>query len=232
MDQEKIGAFITECRKQAGLTQAALGEQLGITDRAVSKWERGKSMPDPSLMLPLCGLLHITVNELLTGERISMEDYQKKAEEKLLELQKQEALNNRRLLWLEVVIGLLSTAAALVMIFAASFAVVYFWWRLALIAAGLAILTVGIAVAVKLEHDAGYYECPHWSRQVCPHHAGGGILPPHWEKPEDEMPPLRPAGVSQENIDQVTVARKPRRVLPAARAPKASQSSRPQARKK
>ena len=216
MDQEKIGAFITECRKQAGLTQAALGEQLGITDRAVSKWERGKSMPDPSLMLPLCGLLHITVNELLTGERISMEDYQKKAEEKLLELQKQEALNNRRLLWLEVVIGLLSTAAALVMIFAASFAVVYFWWRLALIAAGLAILTVGIAL----------------SRQVCPHHAGGGILPPHWEKPEDEMPPLRPAGVSQENIDQVTVARKPRRVLPAARAPKASQSSRPQARKK
>lgn len=168
MDQEKIGAFITECRKQAGLTQAALGEQLGITDRAVSKWERGKSMPDPSLMLPLGGLLHITVNELLTGERISMEDYQKKAEEKLLELQKQEALNNRRLLWLEVVIGLLSTAAALVMIFAASFAVVYFWWRLALIAAGLAILTVGIAVAVKLEHDAGYYECPHCHARYVP----------------------------------------------------------------
>lgn len=168
MDQEKIGAFITERRKQAGLTQAALGEQLGITDRAVSKWERGKSMPDPSLMLPLCGLLHITVNELLTGERISMEDYQKKAEEKLLELQKQEALNNRRLLWLEVVIGLLSTAAALVMIFAASFAVVYFWWRLALIAAGLAILTVGIAVAVKLEHDAGYYECPHCHARYVP----------------------------------------------------------------
>ena len=125
-------------------------------------------MPDPSLMLPLCGLLHITVNELLTGERISMEDYQKKAEEKLLELQKQEALNNRRLLWLEVVIGLLSTAAALVMIFAASFAVVYFWWRLALIAAGLAILTVGIAVAVKLEHDAGYYECPHCHARYVP----------------------------------------------------------------
>ena len=141
MDQEKIGAFITECRKQAGLTQAALGEQLGITDRAVSKWERGKSMPDPSLMLPLCGLLHITVNELLTGERISMEDYQKKAED---------------------------TAAALVMIFAASFAVVYFWWRLALIAAGLAILTVGIAVAVKLEHDAGYYECPHCHARYVP----------------------------------------------------------------
>ena len=230
MDQEKIGAFITECRKQAGLTQAALGEQLGITDRAVSKWERGKSMPDPSLMLPLCGLLHITVNELLTGERISMEDYQKKAEEKLLELQKQEALNNRRLLWLEVVIGLLSTAAALVMIFAASFAVVYFWWRLALIAAGLAILTVGIAVAVKLEHDAGYYECPHCHARYVPT-MRAVVFSPHIGRSRKMKCP-RPAGVSQENIDQVTVARKPRRVLPAARAPKASQSSRPQARKK
>lgn len=168
MDQEKIGAFITECRKQAGLTQAALGEQLGITDRAVSKWERGKSMPDPSLMLPLCGLLHITVNELLTGERISMEDYQKKAEEKLLELQKQETLGNRRLLWLETVTTLLITFAALMMIFAASFAVTLFWWRVGLIAAGVVIYAAGIVVAVRLEHDAGYYECPHCHARYVP----------------------------------------------------------------
>ena len=168
MDQEKIGAFITECRKQAGLTQAALGEQLGITDRAVSKWERGKSMPDPSLMLPLCGLLHITVNELLTGERISMEDYQKKAEENLLELQKQETLGNRRLLWLETVTTLLITFAALMMIFAASFAVTLFWWRVGLIAAGVVIYAAGIVVAVRLEHDAGYYECPHCHARYVP----------------------------------------------------------------
>lgn len=75
MDQEKIGAFIAQCRKEAGYTQAALGEKLGITDRAVSKWETGKSMPDPSLMLELCALLHINVNELLTGARMDMEQY-------------------------------------------------------------------------------------------------------------------------------------------------------------
>ena len=80
MDQEKIGAFIAQCRKEAGYTQAALGEKLGITDRAVSKWETGKSMPDPSLMLELCGLLHINVNELLTGARMDMEQYQEQAE--------------------------------------------------------------------------------------------------------------------------------------------------------
>ena len=78
MDQEKIGTFIAACRKEAGYTQAVLGEKLGVTDRAVSKWETGKSLPDPSLMLPLCQLLGITVNELLTGKRIAMEIIVKK----------------------------------------------------------------------------------------------------------------------------------------------------------
>lgn len=64
-----------------------LAEKLNITNRAVSKWETGKSMPDVSLMLDLCSILGITVNELLSGERIIMEDYQKRAEENLMELQ-------------------------------------------------------------------------------------------------------------------------------------------------
>ena len=74
MDQVKIGRFVAECRKGKGLTQAKLAEMLGITDRAVSKWETGKSMPDASLMLPLCEILGISVNELLSGERIEMEN--------------------------------------------------------------------------------------------------------------------------------------------------------------
>ena len=67
MDQEKIGKFIAACRKEKGLTQAALAEQLGITDRAVSKWETGKSLPDSSIMIDLCELLSINVNDLLKG---------------------------------------------------------------------------------------------------------------------------------------------------------------------
>ena len=87
MNQEKIGRFIESCRKECGYTQASLGEKLGITDRAVSKWETGKSIPDASIMLELCNLLKISVNELLTGEHIVMENYKEKAEENLLELQ-------------------------------------------------------------------------------------------------------------------------------------------------
>ena len=82
-----IGKFISACRKEKGLTQMQLAEKLNITNRAVSKWETGKSMPDVSLMLDLCNILGITVNELLSGERIIMEDYQKRAEENLMELQ-------------------------------------------------------------------------------------------------------------------------------------------------
>ena len=73
MDQEKIGRFIQSCRKEAGLTQAALAEKLGITDRAVSKWEHGKSMPDVSIMMELCSMLHINVNELLSGEHLGIQ---------------------------------------------------------------------------------------------------------------------------------------------------------------
>ena len=65
MNQEKIGRFISELRKEKGMTQSKMAEQLGITDRAISKWETGKSMPDSSIMLELCDLLSINVNELL-----------------------------------------------------------------------------------------------------------------------------------------------------------------------
>ena len=77
MDQIKIGRFIAECRKHVGLTQMQLSEKLNVTDRAVSKWERGRAMPDTSIMLELCSILGISVNELLLGEKIIMENNQK-----------------------------------------------------------------------------------------------------------------------------------------------------------
>lgn len=72
MDQVKIGKFIAECRKKNQLTQVQLAEKLNITDRAVSKWERGKSMPDSSIMLELCKILKISVNDLLSGEVVTI----------------------------------------------------------------------------------------------------------------------------------------------------------------
>ena len=100
MDQGKIGKFISTCRKEVGLTQAQLADKLGITDRAVSKWETGKSLPDSSIMLELCSLININVNELLTGERIDMENYKENAENNLISL-----LHNRKRLFIIRLIG-------------------------------------------------------------------------------------------------------------------------------
>lgn len=94
MDQVKIGKFISQCRKEKGLTQAQLAEKLNITDRAVSKWETGKGMPDSSIMIELCDILGICINELFSGEKLHMENYNKKADENLVELKKEnEAIN-------------------------------------------------------------------------------------------------------------------------------------------
>ena len=94
MDQVKIGKFISQCRKDKNLTQAQIAEKLSITDRAVSKWENGRSLPDSSIMLELCEMLGISVNELLSGERINMENYEQKVNENLVKMQKQyEAVN-------------------------------------------------------------------------------------------------------------------------------------------
>lgn len=86
MDQKKIGSFIAARRKDICLTQSQLAEKLGITDKAVSKWENGKSMPDLSLFRPLCDLLQITLNELLSGEFISDENLKEKSDQLLFDV--------------------------------------------------------------------------------------------------------------------------------------------------
>ena len=86
MNQIKIGKFIAKCRKKNNLTQMQLAEKLNITDRAISKWENGKGMPDSSIMLDLCNELKISVNELLCGEFIEMNNYNEVAEKMLLEM--------------------------------------------------------------------------------------------------------------------------------------------------
>lgn len=84
MDQIKIGKFISECRKREKLTQAQLAEKMNITDRAISKWETGRALPDSSIMLELCDILKITVNDLLCGEIVTMDNYNKELENNLL----------------------------------------------------------------------------------------------------------------------------------------------------
>lgn len=159
MEQAKVGKFIAECRKNKNMTQAELAEKLNITDRAISKWETGKGMPDSSIMLELCNELDISVNELLSGEVIKMENYNQKAEENLLEMKKQKEETDREMLRLEIVIGYISTITFLILVFLASFAQMYSVIRILLIIGGSIVFTVGVINAIKIEQTAGYYEC-------------------------------------------------------------------------
>ena len=164
MDQLKIGRFIAERRKMNGLTQAQLAEKLCITDRAVSKWENGKAMPDSSIMLALCGELGISVNDLLNGEVVTMEHYNEKNEKQLLELVQQKQEADKRLLHLEIVIGILSIFILLSMNFIAAFVEMAAWRRIVLIVCGFLFCCIGLGYAIRIEQIAGYYEC-----QKCHH---------------------------------------------------------------
>lgn len=159
MNQVKIGRFIAECRKKNNLTQMQLAEKLNITDRAVSKWENGKAMPDSSIMLDLCSELKISVNDLLSGEIVTMDNYNEKLEKNLLEMVKQKEQADKRLLSLEIVIGVLSSIILFSCVFVASFVQMADWLRILLIILGFIPFIIGIAYALKIEQVAGYYEC-------------------------------------------------------------------------
>ena len=160
MNQEKIGKFIAKCRKEKNMTQEQLGEKLRISDRAVSKWERGLNLPDASLMLELCNILDISVNELLTGDIIENNNYMEKAEENLVELRKREEMSNKKLLNLEWVIGVTSSVSFITLIFVASIPEIdNMLVRGIIISIACLLFAVGVISAMKIEREVGYYEC-------------------------------------------------------------------------
>ncbi|MBQ7385609.1 MAG: helix-turn-helix transcriptional regulator [Ruminococcus sp.] len=159
MDQIKIGKFIAKCRKENSLTQMQLAEKLGITDRAISKWETGKSLPDSSIMLELCEMLGITVNDLLSGEVVTMSNYNEKLEKNLISMVKEKEKADKQLLSMEIFIGVLVSLILFSLVFVAAFVQMADWLRIVLIAVGFIVFAVGIAYAVRIEQTAGYYEC-------------------------------------------------------------------------
>ena len=168
MDMLKIGKFISSKRKAKNLTQAELAEKLNITDRAVSKWECGRSLPDSAIMLELCELLEISVNELLTGEELEMNTYNEQAELNLIELKKQKEESDKRLLTMEIVIGIIGSLFLFTLVFIASFLDIEAWLRILFIALGFIVFVVTIMFAVKIEQTAGYYECKHCGHKYVP----------------------------------------------------------------
>ena len=168
MDQIKVGKFIQEKRKEHNLTQMDLAEKLLITDRAVSKWECGKSLPDASIMVELCNILEISVNELLTGEEIDMTNYNEKAELNLIELRKQKEISDKILLKLEVLIMVISMLFMFSLILIAAFIDMDSWIRFLLVGIGFVQFLACAFISVRLEQTVGYYECKECGEKFVP----------------------------------------------------------------
>lgn len=167
MDQIKIGRFIAKERKSKGYTQRQLADILGISDKTISKWERGNGFPDVSLLLPLCEKLDISVNELLAGERVSEEDYRKKAEENMMNLVK-EAQESRKKIILSAMVAGLALVAAMPLFLISGMLDIGTWLRGVLIGIGAVVIIAGIAIACVLDRDAGAFECPECHERFVP----------------------------------------------------------------
>ena len=167
MDQIKIGRFIAVLRRERAMSQRELAEALCVSDKTVSKWECGRGLPDASLMLPLCELLGITVNELLSGERLSKDSYPAHAEENMAALLRERTENKRKLL-LEVLVIALTLIPSTVMVMLAGLLELSVGQRVALLVLALFQMAGGIFVAAWMEMTSGYFECAHCGKYFTP----------------------------------------------------------------
>ncbi len=168
MNQLKIGKFIAECRRQKNLTQMQLSEKLNITDKAISKWERGIAMPDSSIMLELCDILSISVNELLNGERISMENNEQKNEQLLLDMAKEIERKNKTIwtsMWAIMIVSITGLIAGLAV---AAFLIPEGVWQLVAILGLCVVFLIPCFYALKLEVSVGAYKCKNCGHEIVP----------------------------------------------------------------
>ena len=167
MDQVKTGRFIKACRKEKNLTQREVAEKLNISEKTVSKWETGNGLPEVGLMLPLCELLGISVNELLSGERLDEKKYFEKAEQNIMSLIEEKAEAKKKII-IAVIIVVTTLLAGLALILVAELLEMQTWLRIVLGVIGAVIIVIGIGLACVLERDAGVYECKHCGEKFVP----------------------------------------------------------------
>ena len=168
MNQIKIGKFIAERRRKLELTQMQLAEKLNITDRAVSKWETGRAMPDSSIMLELCDILGISVNELLNGEKINMEHNDKKNEQLLLEMAKELEYKNKTIWSTMKTIMTVCILALFAGLVATRFLIPEGVWQLVAIIGICITFLLPCLYALKLEISIGAYKCRSCGHEIVP----------------------------------------------------------------
>ena len=167
MDQVKTGQFIKTMRKEKNFTQREIAERLNISEKTVSKWETGNGLPEVSLMLPLCELLEISVNELLSGERLDEKRYFEKAEQNIMSLIEEKAEAKKKLV-ISLITAVITSLAGLTIILVAGLLEMETWLRIVLGVISAVIIVTGIGLACVLERDAGVYECKHCGERFVP----------------------------------------------------------------
>ena len=176
MDQIKIGKFITECRKKKNLTQAQLAENLNITDRAISKWETGKAMPDSDIMLDLCAILEISVNELLCGEKIDIEQKNEQLNELIFQMAKNEERYHKRLRYSAYLILATSLIALVCLITLISLLIPECGFQDFLIIVSVILFIIPCMIALKFMVETGYYECKNCQHMFVPNYKEIAVL--------------------------------------------------------
>ena len=167
MDQIKIGKFIKECRNSKNMTQQELADKLMVSYKTVSKWECGKGLPEVSLMVPLCEILGINVNELLSGCHIEEKEYMKKAEENLVNSLEERERNKKRMK-VVVALGVSSVISILSMFVMIGYLEIKDYLKITFIILGLVLLLIVCISLCFLENDVGYFECKHCNERFKP----------------------------------------------------------------
>lgn len=168
MDMQKIGKFLTELRKSKSLTQDELGEKIGVTNKTVSRWENGNYLPPVEILQILSNFYDVSINELLSGERLSVEHYKEHAEEYIVEDLMKQNKGAKKRLTVSCIVAIMAILSGAAIILLGALLDAPLWLRISCIAFSFIIIVLGIGVCCVLTVDAGVYECPNCGKKFIP----------------------------------------------------------------
>ena len=169
MDAKSIGQNISRLRKKCGITQNELAEKIGVSDKAVSRWESGRGFPDTTLILPLCNILEITANELLSGKLLPTDkEYREISEKNLIEITKLYEKNTKNLLTTEWIIATFSIIILLASCLFFEFTNLPLAIKIVILCFGFITAFIGLYFCMLIEMKVGFYECGHCKENFIP----------------------------------------------------------------
>ncbi|MBQ9790119.1 MAG: helix-turn-helix domain-containing protein [Clostridia bacterium] len=168
MDYNKIGTFIMTERKSKKMTQAKLAEKLFVSEKTVSKWENGNGIPDTNTLPKLCEVLGVSLNELLSGEKIIMESNNQKNEQLLFDMAKELEHKNKiiwRSMWVIMIVSMISLFSGLLL---TAFLIPEGVWQVLTILGICIVFLIPCFYALKLEVSVGAYKCNKCGNEITP----------------------------------------------------------------